>query len=63
MLTNMNYPYTHTYEYQIMKQNNVFCNAAQKITRLFALYKASLQAIHKSSLEVSGIHETVHLYK
>jgi hypothetical protein len=46
-----------------MKQNNVFCNAAQKITMLFALYKAYLQAIHKSSLEVSGIHETVHLYQ
>jgi hypothetical protein len=51
----------HTHINITLQGKSVLHNAAQKITMLFADHKANLQALHKSSLEVSSRHKTVHL--
>ena len=52
---------THTHINIKSQGKSVLYNAAQKITMLFADHKAYLQALHKSSLEVSSRHKTGHL--
>lgn len=53
--------HTHTHINIKSQGKSVLHNAAQEITMLFADHKAYLQALHKSSLEVSSRHKTVHL--